>query len=276
MNIATELPPSRPGSHVAAFPGTKASWRQWVDALKPRITRCSRGLVVQFTPVAASPQSRDVGYVQLPNTRASLPGNGAPEEAMDGLRELLLSRLSLDPEASDGMTQLLASVVCLLAQSQRQCMLAATRTSKGGLTEWQEERAKAYMCERFGEPVTVDDVARYCGMSAPHFARAFRVSTGVPPYRWLVQQRIDHAKLLLEFTTDALVDISVDCGFAEQSHFTHAFRREVGVAPGLWRRLRQSLAGRVTGLSPVNDTPVLPQRYAEVTGPLLSVAATAG
>src|SRR4051794_36409469 len=67
------------------------------------------------------------------------------------------------------------------------------------------------------------------------FARASSQSTGVSPHRWLVQHRIQCAKDLLR--GDALLaDSALRCGFADQSHFTRCFGREVGVSPGQWRR----------------------------------------
>jgi transcriptional regulator GlxA family with amidase domain len=41
---------------------------------------------------------------------------------------------------------------------------------------------------------------------------------------------------LLRDTRIALADVTADCGFADQSHFTRVFTRAVGTSPGQWRR----------------------------------------
>jgi len=67
-------------------------------------------------------------------------------------------------------------------------------------------------------------------------SRAFRRSMGMPPHRWLVRQRIEQAKALLREGRAPLAEISLACGFADQSHFTRCFSAWTGVSPGRWRR----------------------------------------
>ena len=73
-------------------------------------------------------------------------------------------------------------------------------------------------------------------MSTRHFARAFRQSTGVPPHRWVLRCRVQRAKEMLRTQALPLADVALRCGFADQSHFTRAFAREVRQSPRQWRR----------------------------------------
>jgi AraC family transcriptional regulator len=109
---------------------------------------------------------------------------------------------------------------------------------RGGLAPWQERRAKEMLEAHLDGAVSVIELAAECGVSAAHFARAFRRSTGVPPHRWLLERRIELARQLLQNPAESIADVALACGFADQSHLTHAFRKEVGVSPGMWRRLR--------------------------------------
>src|SRR4051794_38457807 len=87
--------------------------------------------------------------------------------------------------------------------------------------------------------LTLNGLARACGLSIRHFTRAFRQSTGMAPYQWLQYRRVEKAKQLLEASSAPLSAIALDCGFADQSHFTRTFSRVVGVTPRTWRHTKR-------------------------------------
>ncbi|MEH2589748.1 AraC family transcriptional regulator [Bradyrhizobium sp. AZCC 1721] len=107
---------------------------------------------------------------------------------------------------------------------------------RGGLAPWQERRTKEMLLAHIDGKIGVVDLARECGLSRSHFARAFRITTGVPPHKWLLARRIELAQDLLRNSTLSLETIAERCGFTDQSHFTRTFSRALGVAPGEWRR----------------------------------------
>src|SRR6185436_18144716 len=109
---------------------------------------------------------------------------------------------------------------------------------RGGLSSRHERRAKELLRQNLGGNITLDQLAAECGLSIRHFARAFRESTGVPPHRWLLLQRVEQAKELLRRSAQPLVDIALACGFADQSHFTRVFTAVMGASPGNWRRMQ--------------------------------------
>ena len=110
------------------------------------------------------------------------------------------------------------------------------RPVRGGLAPWQMRRTAQVLNEGLGSKVTLAHVAAGCGLSVAHFARAFKQTTGRTPHRWLVEQRVEHAKRLLVTSALALAEIAAICGFADQSHFTRVFLQLVGSGPGAWRR----------------------------------------
>lgn len=107
----------------------------------------------------------------------------------------------------------------------------------GGLAPWQERRAKELLDAHLDGGITLNALAQACGLSTRHFTRAFHQSTGFAPYQWLQYQRIEKAKRLLEKPTASLSAIALECGYSDQSHFTRAFSRIVGVTPGVWQRI---------------------------------------
>ena len=104
------------------------------------------------------------------------------------------------------------------------------------LTSRQEQIAKEKLGTDLTREPSIADVAAACHMPARRFVRAFRHTTGMPPYRWLRAFRVEHAKELLLNSSFSLAQIAHDCGFADQSHFTRVFVSGVGVTPGSWRR----------------------------------------
>lgn len=109
---------------------------------------------------------------------------------------------------------------------------------RGGLAPFQLRRAQEFLHAHLTEDLALSDVAAVVGLSSSHFARAFREATGLPPHRWMIVQRLEMAKALLDHGELPLADVALHCGFADQSHFTNSFRRVLGVTPGQWRRGR--------------------------------------
>ncbi len=108
--------------------------------------------------------------------------------------------------------------------------------ARGGLAPWQQRLATEMIDDCLDGEVSHAAIARRLGISPSHFARAFRVSTGLPPHQWLMRRRIEKARALLRETKTPLAEVSHQCGFATQSHFTRVFTRLTGASPGAWRR----------------------------------------
>jgi len=78
-------------------------------------------------------------------------------------------------------------------------------------------------------------LAAETGYSQRHFIRMFRAATGLPPHRFLVQLRLDHAKKLLRQHRTSLIDVAAASGFSSHAHMTQVFRRELGITPSEFR-----------------------------------------
>lgn len=165
------------------------------------------------------------------------PGISMPDRTLFDLSRLLLPAFSNPAQASrifiDYVTLAAAAHILHTYGGMRP---ASTERSRGGLAPWQERRAKELLNAHLDGDVTVAVLAQECGLSARHFARAFRQTLGVTPYQWLMRRRVEQAKTLLSDRTLTLLDIAQACGFADQSHFTRAYTRLTGTPPGAWRR----------------------------------------
>jgi AraC-like DNA-binding protein len=112
--------------------------------------------------------------------------------------------------------------------------LAHKRQMVGGLTTWQERLAKELIETSLSEGLTLADLSGCCGLRVSQFSHAFKRSTGVSPYRWLIQRRISRAKELIQMRRMSLTEIASQLGFADQSHFSRTFVASERMTPSAW------------------------------------------
>ncbi len=108
------------------------------------------------------------------------------------------------------------------------------------LSASEESRSKELLASRVNGIVALDELAEACGLSRVAFIRAFRETTGSTPHEWLTCQRIELACSLLRASKLPLSAIAATSGLGDLSHFTRAFMKATGAAPGTWRRSSQS------------------------------------
>ena len=108
-----------------------------------------------------------------------------------------------------------------------------------GLSRWQLRRAMEYLEAHIMQDISLEEMASLAGLSQSQFARLFKISTGMPPYKWSLDARIRRAQDLMLLGKDSISDIAIQTGFADQSHFTKTFRRATGATPKDWQRIRK-------------------------------------
>jgi AraC family transcriptional regulator len=104
-----------------------------------------------------------------------------------------------------------------------------------GLSRERLGRVCDYVEAHIDDRLTVTDLASVACLSPYHFSRCFKHAAGVGPQRYVLLRRLDRAKALMRQTNKPLALIAQKAGFADQSHMTSVFRREIGVTPGLYR-----------------------------------------
>ena len=83
--------------------------------------------------------------------------------------------------------------------------------------------------------IKITELSQLTSLNYAHFIRTFKHSTGKTPHQFLIEKRIDRAKLLLKTTGSSLADVALQCGFSSQSHLTAQFRLVTGTSPRQFR-----------------------------------------
>lgn len=109
-----------------------------------------------------------------------------------------------------------------------------------GLSKRKLQQTLQYIHQNLSEDLSLQAIATHIGFSQYYFCRLFKESTGLTPYQYIIQQRIERAKQLLIQGEYSIVDVALQVGFANQSHFCQRFRRITGVSPRVYRRLQEN------------------------------------
>lgn len=172
--------------------------------------------------------------------RAIAPHLSGPPEIGPGVYpDPLLRQIirALSDEIGQGlMDRLLAdSLVAALAMRVAQRSAPHVAERQPDLPRPRMRRVLEYIEAHLDQELTLAELAGVACISPCHFSRSFKQDMGVGPQRYTVQRRVERAKALLRHDDDTLVGIAAAVGFADQSHFTAAFRRETGTTPGRFR-----------------------------------------
>jgi AraC family transcriptional regulator len=93
---------------------------------------------------------------------------------------------------------------------------------------------------RLNEPlsnISVQGIARQVGKHRGHLHRTFRRSYGTSLRSQLTWARANAAAMQLAKTGNSLAEIALACGYADQSHFSHQFKKSMGMTPASYRRV---------------------------------------
>ncbi|MGB5180724.1 MAG: AraC family transcriptional regulator [Xanthobacteraceae bacterium] len=109
---------------------------------------------------------------------------------------------------------------------------------RGGLPGYRLRRVLDYIGDNLADDLSLSELAAVAGMSPHYFAEMFRKSTGHAPHRYVLLQRIERAKLGLCDTRCSVLEVGLDAGFQNLSHFARMFRKFVGTSPSGFRNQR--------------------------------------
>jgi len=189
--------------------------------------------------------SQQNGMMPCASTDALTTHDAAAEPAFVSLHQLRSAVVELSTALNEALRHQRDNAAASIQRAQailQAVDATAPQPSKynspRGLAPWQVRRVMLHIEANLGECIRNKDLAALARVSTFHFNVAFRNSVGHPPHEYVIQRRIERAQGLMLSTETPLSDIAIECGFADQAHFTRLFRAVSGETPAAWRRAR--------------------------------------
>jgi AraC family transcriptional regulator len=152
---------------------------------------------------------------------------------MESVHEELL-RKKASPLFLQGIAQ---TVAIHLARNYAE-LAKTSRSGSPSLPGYKLKQITDWMAENLAEEFNLDRLAARAGLSKFYFNRLFKNALGVSSSRYQINLRMDEAKRLLRETKRTVVEIALEVGYANPSHFAQLFRKETGLAPSDYRQQR--------------------------------------
>lgn len=89
------------------------------------------------------------------------------------------------------------------------------------------------------QPLSLEELAKLSGRSLASFKRDFQQQYNTAPKKWINEQRLEHARLLLLHSGKNVSEVALECGFENSPHFIKIFKQKFGVTP---RRVDQLIS----------------------------------
>lgn len=102
---------------------------------------------------------------------------------------------------------------------------------KGGLSQHKLRLVTDYINDHLERELSLKELAEVSQLSHYHFSHAFKQSTKLSPHQYVIQQRVERAKQLLQARKMSISEVALICGFTHQSHLHRHFKRLTGVTP---------------------------------------------
>ena len=161
----------------------------------------------------------------------------------------MMLKLISDRHGSKMVTHISEQLMCERIRSsddrQRIPLHLALGSNQPKLTE-----AVTLMESNIEEPISLDELSNYVGISRRQLERLFQKHLNCVPTRYYLNLRLNRARLLLLQTSKSIVDIALACGFISAPHFSKCYRDLFGIPPRDERRkLQQKAANEAAGLA---------------------------
>jgi AraC family transcriptional regulator len=144
----------------------------------------------------------------------------------------------LRPKASPLFLQGIAQTIAIYLARNYAEITEEPKSGSPALPGFKLRQITNWMAENFAEEFHLDRLAARAGLSKFYFNRLFKSAMGVSPSRYQINLRMDEARRLLRETKKSALEIALEVGYANPSHFAQLFKRETGLSPSDYRQQR--------------------------------------
>jgi len=216
-----------PGAMLLGNPGDAYEYRHVDDG-------GDRSLVFDYEADLLDDVGRSLGrWFRAGRGDKAFAGAAIPASASSA-RAAALAREALRLGDVDALHQAALAVLEVALTARAAGAAAAPRLSPR--QERQIAQAMRYVEDHFADDCSLEALARLPGLSSFHFLRLFRAVTGQTPRQFVIAVRLRAAAASLRATDDAIVDVAMNAGFGDLSHFNASFARCFGLSPRAYRR----------------------------------------
>jgi AraC-like DNA-binding protein len=114
-------------------------------------------------------------------------------------------------------------------------LLAASEKTRASRDETLVGMVHDYCLQNISRPVSVEDAARFAGLSRWHFSRRFKKASGRSPHDFITDLKMRMAVRRLQSSRDSVKEISLFCGFEDPAYFCKVFKQTYGAPPAEFR-----------------------------------------
>ena len=182
-----------------------------------------------------------IAYDELDPERVELtPQFARADHTIEQIGRALLSELQSDYYGCQLYAESFANAMFTHLIHKYSTHQQQIKNYKDGLSRYRLKKALCFIHAHLDSNLKLSDVAKEIDMSQYNFCRLFKKSTGVTPYQYVIQQRVEKAKRLLKEDLElSIADIALECGFTHQSHLNKYFRQSTKMTPNAYRKRYQ-------------------------------------
>lgn len=158
--------------------------------------------------------------------RAAIDGGVAPQKAFS-MSDVFISNI-------ERMTQVLP-IQAAVVEYEREFARAVEQVKHGSEHNRYVERAKEYVAEHIDESIRVVQIGEALGINENYLTGLFHKYEGITLQHYIRKEKVRQAKELLLYSSYSCSEIAALLCFSTQSHFSSAFKREVGMTPAKYR-----------------------------------------
>ncbi len=154
---------------------------------------------------------------------------------------LLMEQLNVElmrRQASPLYVQGIAQAIAIHLARNHAEMVGEPQSGSPALPGFKLRQVTDWMAENLSNDLNLDRMAARAGISKFHFHRLFKTAMGTTPSRYHATLRIESACRLLRETKMSIIEVGMEVGYPNPSHFAQLFRKETGSSPSEYRRLR--------------------------------------